>query len=71
MMDPVDFANAVTDTLAHAEQWVGGYIGVMDPEHEGEIRAYLTGRGLIGAGGCLTRKGLVEARRAYIAVFDS
>jgi hypothetical protein len=68
---PEDLADAVRDTLIGGEAWVGGRIGVMDLKHEGRIRAHMTGIGLLGPGGCLTRKGAAEARREQIKYFGS
>jgi hypothetical protein len=62
-MEPEDFADAVKDTLLHADAWQGGSLGLMPSEHEGEIRAYLKGLGYLGPGGCLTRKGAEKARQ--------
>lgn len=63
MMDPEEFEEKVRDTLLNGEAWTGGRIGVMAAAYEGEIRAWLTGRGFLGPGGCLTRKGAATARQ--------
>lgn len=65
-MDPEDFADAVRDTLLHANAWQGGAIGLMPQAYEGEIRAYLTGLGYLGPGGCLTRKGAEKAKQVQL-----
>lgn len=62
-LDPEDFAAEVRDSLVCADLWVGGAIGVLPLGHEGEIRAYMTGRGWLGPAGYLTRKGVREAWR--------
>lgn len=69
-MNPEDLAEAATDCLINADLWVGGAIGVRDPDHEEEIIAWLTGRGYIGPNWGLTRKGLAEAKRAYKAYWE-
>jgi hypothetical protein len=62
-LDPEDFASEIKDSLLNSVARPGGRIGVMLPEHEGLLRAYLTGRGWLSSAGYLTRKGAAEARR--------
>lgn len=68
-MDPEDLVAAVRDSLICAEPWVGGAIGLLPQKYEDAIRAYMTKQGWLGRGGCLTRRGALEAFRLQRAEF--
>lgn len=61
----------VKDMLANAEQYVGAPLGVCAPEDEERAYAYLDEKGWVGPKGFLTKAGVIEARRAYDAYWNS
>jgi hypothetical protein len=70
-MDPEDLQTEIHDILLSAEAWVGGRPGIMNHHHEGELCAYMRGRGWLGPKGGLTRKGAAEARKVQREYYGS
>lgn len=60
--------SVVEEVLAGADMYTGGDIGSCDLRDRDLAREYLLERGWTGPQGCLTKKGVARAMRAYRAV---
>lgn len=61
----------VEDMLINADQYVGGDLGICAPGDKERAYQYLREKGWIGPKGFLTKAGVVEAKRAYNAYWNS